>query len=292
MKKKVSVVLPVYNGEEFLRQSIESVLAQTYENWELLIIDDGSTDGSPAIAREYAEKDPRIFYYRNPENIKLPRSLNRGFALSTGDYLTWTSDDNLYYADAFETMVAAFERDSQLGFVFSTCDVIDHDGKRIGQWFMPEKMELRKIMGANIVGACFMYTRKVYAVVGDYNPELYLAEDFDYWQRIFATFKVKVIEKCLYAYRDHASNLSHTEDQEKIAKICENVIIKNALLYDHLDRVQEFYMFEGLNYYREKTKVNPDYYQHYLRFYEKIHLLFYRAPRKLKRVVKTALKKD
>ncbi|MBR1811941.1 MAG: glycosyltransferase family 2 protein [Clostridia bacterium] len=292
MHKKVSVVLPVYNGAEYLAQSIESILAQTYENWELIIVDDGSTDATAAIAAAYAEKDDRIFYYKNPQNMKLPRSLNRGFALSTGEYLTWTSDDNIYYADAFATMVAAFEKDPQLGFVFSSCDVIDSDGKKIGEWFMPRNMELRKIMGANIVGACFMYTRRVYAIIGDYNPDLFLAEDFDYWQRIFATFKVQPIEAYLYAYRDHPDNLTHTENQQLIAEICERTIIKNALLYDKLDRVQEFFMFEGLNYYREKNAVAPDYYKPYLDFYNKIHLLFYRAPRKLQRLVTARLKKD
>ncbi|MBQ6021177.1 MAG: glycosyltransferase [Clostridia bacterium] len=292
MNKTVSVVLPVYNGADYLRESIESVLSQTYPDWELLIIDDGSADESPSIAKAYADADERIVYYRNEKNIKLPRSLNRGFAMSKGQYLTWTSHDNLYYPEAFETMVAEFEKDPELGFVFSSCDVIDKDGKKTNDWFMTKDMELRKILGANIVGACFMYTRRVYAVVGDYNPELFLAEDFDYWQRIFARFKVKPIEKILYAYRDHEDNLTHTEDSEQIAKICEKTILKNALLYDKLDRVQKFYMFEGLNYYREKSSVDSDFYKFYLDYYGKMHILFYRAPKKLKRMVDAVRKKD
>lgn len=292
MNKTVSVVLPVFNGDDYLRESIDSILNQTYRDWELLIIDDGSEDETPRIAKEYADKDPRILYYRNDQNIKLPRSLNRGFALSKGQYLTWTSHDNIYYPDAFETMVCEFEKDPELGFVFSSCDVIDKDGKKTNDWFMTKGMELRKILGANIVGACFMYTRRVYAVIGDYNPDLFLAEDFDYWQRIFASFKVKPIEKILYAYRDHEDSLTHTEDGEKIARVCEKTILKNALLYDKLDRVQKFYMFEGLNYYREKSSVDSDFYKFYLDYYSKIHILFYRAPKKLQRMVDAVRKKD
>ena len=105
MDDLISIVLPIYNGEKYMKQSIDSVINQTYANWELLIVDDGSTDNTAAIAREYAEKDNRIKYYKNPQNMRLPKTLNRGFSLATGDYLTWTSDDNYYYPTALEKNV-------------------------------------------------------------------------------------------------------------------------------------------------------------------------------------------
>ncbi len=286
MNRMVSVVLPTYNGEKYLSQSIDSVLAQTYSDWELIIIDDGSTDRTEEIARSYADKDKRITYYKNPKNIQLPRSLNRGFAMSVGEYLTWTSDDNVYYPDAFETMVKTLESDRELGFVFSSCDVIDADGKKVDEWIMPENMELRQIMGTNIVGACFMYTRRVYAIVGDYNPSLFLAEDFDYWQRIFANFKVKPIEKTLYAYRRHAENLTSTRSQDEISRICERAILKNANLYSKLDLVQKYYLHEGLNRNRQTSSKDPDFYLQDYTVYKNLHLLTYRLPRKIKRLIK------
>ena len=286
MDKKVSVVLPVFNGETYLAQSIDSILAQTYTNWELIIIDDGSTDRTEEIANAYVKKDARIFYYKNPKNMQLPRSLNRGFAMSVGDYLTWTSDDNIYYPDAFETMVKTLESDSRLGFVFASCDVIDKDGKKIDEWIMPENMELRKIVGTNIVGACFMYRRRVYALVGDYNPALFLAEDFDYWQRIFARFKVRPIEKVLYAYRRHEDNLTSTRSPDEISHIAERSILKNANLYDKLDSVQKFYLHEGLNRNRQMSSKDPDFYLQDYKYYKKVHLLTYRIPRKIKRMLK------
>ena len=82
MEPLISIVLPVYNGEKYLRQSIESVLLQTYNNWELLIIDDGSTDTSASIANDYVIRDARVSYYKNPENIRLPKTLNRGFSIA------------------------------------------------------------------------------------------------------------------------------------------------------------------------------------------------------------------
>ncbi len=123
MDDLISIVLPIYNGEKYMKQSIDSVINQTYANWELLIVDDGSTDNTAAIAREYAEKDNRIKYYKNPQNMRLPKTLNRGFSLATGDYLTWTSDDNYYYPTALEKMYTTLVRQNA-EFVFASCDVI------------------------------------------------------------------------------------------------------------------------------------------------------------------------
>ena len=88
MSQLISIVLPIYNGEKYMRQSIDSIIGQTYQNWELLIVDDSSTDGTAAIAAEYVQKDSRIQYYKNPQNMRLPRTLNRGFSLAKGAYLT------------------------------------------------------------------------------------------------------------------------------------------------------------------------------------------------------------
>ena len=123
MDDLISIVLPIYNGEKYMKQSIDSVINQTYANWELLIVDDGSTDNTAAIAREYAEKDNRIKYYKNPQNMRLPKTLNRGFSLATGDYLTWTSDDNYYYPTDLEKMYTTLVRQNA-EFVFASCDVI------------------------------------------------------------------------------------------------------------------------------------------------------------------------
>ena len=111
MNNLISIVLPVYNGERFLRESIDSVLAQTYTNWELLIVDDCSTDNTAAIVHEYVQKDSRVQYYKNEKNLRLPRNLNRGFSLARGDYLTWTSDDNVFWPTALEKMYNALRRD-------------------------------------------------------------------------------------------------------------------------------------------------------------------------------------
>ena len=91
----ISIILPTYNGEKYLSQAIESILSQTEQDWELILVNDCSTDRTGDICQAYTLKDPRIRVIHNEGNRKLPGSLNRGFREAHGDYLTWTSDDNL-----------------------------------------------------------------------------------------------------------------------------------------------------------------------------------------------------
>ena len=146
-----------------------------------MIIDDGSTDCTAAIAQDYILKDSRVHYYKNPENMRLPKTLNRGFSLAKGDFLTWTSDDNYYYPTALETMHNALVQQGK-DFAFASCDVINGDGD-IVECITVSDAAKKSIVGTNPVGACFLYSRKVYETVGEYDPEMTLVEDFDYWQR-------------------------------------------------------------------------------------------------------------
>ena len=109
----ISIILPVYNGEKYLSQSISSCLNQTYTNLELIIVNDCSNDTTLAIANSYAEIDSRVIIVNNKENKKLPASLNIGHQIAKGDYITWTSDDNIYELNAMEILLEVlFEKKS------------------------------------------------------------------------------------------------------------------------------------------------------------------------------------
>lgn len=247
----VSIVLPVYNGERFLRISIESCLKQTYKNWELLIIDDGSSDKSEEIAREYSRKDSRIRYYRNPENLKLPKTLNRGFSLAEGDYLTWTSDDNYYRPEAIEKMVSTLGK-TGAGFTFTACSIIDENGVTVSVNRAPKDYH-HAIWDYDFVGACFLYTREVYETIGDYDADMFLCEDYDYWLRIFACFNVEYIDEDLYAYRQHGGALSQTHKYEQY-EMLERVLRKNFSKKKDADTLDRFYLYRGLNRSRSLKK--------------------------------------
>ena len=280
MDELISVILPIYNGERFMRKSIDSVLAQTYQNWELLIVDDCSTDQTAQIAQEYVRKDVRISYYRNEKNLRLPRNLNRGFSLARGEYLTWTSDDNVFWPSALEKMHDALKSDPEAGFAYASCDIIDEEDNVIEYMMLYPGIEKRAV-GANPVGACFLYTREVYEIVGDYDPDAVYVEDFDYWQRIFMRFKVVPIYEILYSYRSQKDALTFTRKETEYAKTLERVLLKNRPGFGKLGPIENYYYYAGLYHCRKllPDEKNP-YWIPYL-FFSGCFFLFVRVPGKL-----------
>lgn len=291
MEPLVSIVLPVYNGEEYLRQSIDSVIAQTYQNWELLILDDCSTDASPEIAKAYCQSDPRIRYYRNEHNLRLPGNLNRGFSLAKGEYLTWTSDDNKYRPTAIEKLVRALQTHPNAHLAFASCQIIDEEDRPI-EFIMVNERSKKRIIGTDTVGACFLYTRKAYETVGDYDAGCVLVEDYDYWQRIFHHFDTVAIEEILYDYRFHSGALTSTMKKEEHAKTLEKVLLKNRAGFGRQDVEGNYYYYQGLYSSREKQHTGENPYRGRYRYYSFLHLLLDRIPRKIRREVKKIYKRN
>ena len=227
----VSIVLPTYNRAYVLPHAIRSVLDQTYTNLELIIVDDNSSDDTSAIVKSFV--DPRIRYMRNAPNLKLPKTLNKGFSATRGDYLTWTSDDNLFRENAIEKMVG-FLMAEKCDFVFTDyylfSELDDNDNPsdmRLDR--LPDQIQLDK---GNHIGACFMYSRQVYEAIGDYDPELFLVEDYDYFIRIAKRFQMRHMPEPLYYFKRDDNTLY-------CSRFCEVkasdflVRYKNNLLDDH-----------------------------------------------------------
>lgn len=196
----VSIVLPTYKRAHLLAQAMRSVLDQTHTNLELIVVDDNSPDDTATVVRSF--DDARIRYVKNDPNLKLPRALNRGFAMARGDYLTWTSDDNLLAPTAIERMVGTLA-DGDCDFVYADYWLFseqDANGRPLAPQHdhLPDTLQLDK---GNHIGACFLYTRKLYEAVGDYDPELFLVEDYDYFLRAAREFRFCHIAEPLYYFR-------------------------------------------------------------------------------------------
>ena len=209
----VSIVLPTYKRAHVLPHAIGSVLSQSYGNLELIVVDDNSPDATRDVVASFG--DPRIRYVRNEPNLKLPRALNRGFALARGEYLTWTSDDNMYGENAIARMVEAMQQ-RKCDFVYADYyhfSDLDEAGRplEIRHQRLADTLQLEK---GNHIGACFMYTRVVYEAVGEYDPELFLVEDYDYYMRIAQRFRICHIAEPLYYFRRH-------DDALYVSRFCE-----------------------------------------------------------------------
>lgn len=224
----VSIVLPTYKRAHVLPHAIQSVLNQTYTNLELIVVDDNSPDATREVVASF--DDPRIRYVRNETNLKLPRALNRGFSLARGEYLAWTSDDNLYGENAIQRMVEVL-RGGNCDFTYADYYLfadLDPDGKPLDSHHtkLPDQAHLEK---SNHIGACFMYTRRVYEAVGEYDPELFLVEDYDYFIRIAKRFRLCHIAEPLYYFRRDDDTLYISRFGE--VKACDVLVrYKNGLL--------------------------------------------------------------
>lgn len=253
----VSIVLPTYNGEKYIRESIQSIINQKFNNWELIVIDDCSTDSTNNIVSEFVSKDKRIKLYRNKKNLRLPASLNVGFAKTSGEYLTWTSDDNLYNPEALKKLVEQLEKDENCGLVFSRMEYIDKNGNNSRFSYEPHNIE--EIYYHNIVNASFMYKREVYEDIGEYNTDRFLIEDYDYWLRIARKYKIKYIGDVLYKYRIHDESLTEVKNRQILEK--KVMLLKEEIeLTEHPDWIKRFIYKEiaessfSLNKYDEMSK--------------------------------------
>lgn len=245
-EKLVSIVLPVYNGEKYLAQSIESILNQSYTNLELIVVNDCSTDHSEEIILKYARKDNRIRYIKNKINSKLPQSLNNGFAQAKGEYYSWTSDDNMYHPDAIEKMVEYLENNSDKGLVCSDYNAIDGVGRLTKVFKMSGADGLRY---RNTIGASFLYRKDIAARIGGYRTDLFLVEDYEYWLRISLVCDIGYIPIALYDYRYHEGSLTAQrarEINEAVSRLrwlyleeYERIRIPNNDLFDYFDFLVE-----------------------------------------------------
>ncbi|HEY4205687.1 MAG TPA: glycosyltransferase family A protein [Puia sp.] len=206
----VSIVLPTYNGSRYIRQSIESCLGQSLSDFELIVVNDCSTDDTPEIIEEYRKKDPRIKIIHNTFNKKLPLSLNTGFEQALGKYHTWTSDDNYYAPDALEKMVRILTEDPNIDLVYTDYSLVDANGHIFGaRKFHNIYDSFTDWLGC---GACFLYKEQVFRVNKGYNPGAFLIEDYDFFMRAFLQFNFCYLPGYeLYFYREHPSSLTSTQ---------------------------------------------------------------------------------
>ena len=200
----VSIVLPTYNGRKYISQSIESCLSQSYDHFELIIVDGGSTDGTLDIVSAFS--DPRIKIVHQPNNSgKLPGALNCGFANAQGDYYTWTQDDDYYAPEALSTLVSGLENNREAGMVYTGMYFIDADGNICREGLSKPPEALYK---TNPIGCCFMYRSEVARLVGQYDVSFYMSEDSQYWMRIFKSSKIVQLPGKYFYHRLHAASLT------------------------------------------------------------------------------------
>ncbi|MGC9528715.1 MAG: glycosyltransferase, partial [Limnospira sp.] len=205
----ISVVIPVYNGEKTIRETVESVLKQTFTDFELLIIDDGSTDSTPAILSSFT--DPRLQVLSYP-NAGLAASRNRGISGATGQYISFIDADDLWTPDKLEAQLQALTNNPEAAVAYSWVDVIDDSS----QWVRPgghltvNGNAYPYLLLKNFLenGSNALICKSAIDRTGNFDESLKASEDWDFYLRLAKHYPFVAVQSVQILYRESATSMS------------------------------------------------------------------------------------
>lgn len=181
----VTVLMPVYNGERYVEEAIASVLDQDFHNFELIILDDASTDSSSQILQRWMARDSRIVVVHATENVGIACTLNRGLALARGKYVALLDHDDVCVRGRFGAQIAVLENESDVVLVSTGYDIIDSCGRWIGRMMPPPAPEvIAYLLNFTNVTSGVMFRREFVLNLGGYRAEFELAQDYDLSARL------------------------------------------------------------------------------------------------------------
>lgn len=205
----ISIIMPAYNSEKYIAQSIESVLAQTWTQWELIIIDDGSSDRTVEIIRSYASMYPQIRFLKNRQNIGVARTRNAGIRQAAGLWIAFLDSDDCWAPQKLEKQIL-LARSSSADFLFTGSAFMDENGRPLShQLLVPSRIRYRQLLKQNVISCSSVLIKKElllpYPMKGDN-----LHEDFAVWLQILRDCRIDAvgINEPLLIYRISSSSKS------------------------------------------------------------------------------------
>jgi glycosyltransferase involved in cell wall biosynthesis len=221
MAPRISVIIPVYNGERYVAAAIDSVRAQTCDGWELVVVDDGSTDGTAAVLAAYGS-DPRIQLSRQ-ENLGLSAARNRGLSLSHAAQIAFLDADDVWQPAYLERMAAALQSRRDSALAFAGWQYIDGDGVVLPQSVVvpPSQVEqLREDLDRRnpLISSGVVVWRRCVDASGGFDPALLNCEDWDLWLRMKPLGSFVAVPEVLVWYRTHGENMSDNIERMERAR--------------------------------------------------------------------------
>ena len=239
-KPLVSVIIPTYNRAHLIGETLDSIIAQTYTNWECIVVDDGSTDNTDEVMDRYCTKDQRIQYHHRPKNRPKGGNAcrNYGFELSKGEYVNWFDDDDLMFPKKIEIQI---EQIHNTKYDFAVCQTIMYDKKlmrKIG--LRANKLKSDNIFEDYILSRIFWLTgaplwKKEFLKFNNlhFDEYLYQAQDYDFHMRVLNISKnYYSYENTLVQVNSHESNMSNSTT-DKPSKILSNVRVKFKIIKNY-----------------------------------------------------------
>ena len=258
---KISVIMSVYNGEKYLREAIGSILAQTFTDFEFIIVDDGSTDNSLEIIQSYNDKRIRII--NNEKNIGLTKSLNKALKAARGEYIARQDADDISLPSRFEEQMRYFEEHPEVALLGTSVYIIDENGKIIGKHIILAKPTAKDFFKCNPFDhGTVMFKKDIVNMIGFYNELIRYSQDYELWLRIAKYYEVRSLPQILYKLRSHGENvrlanreeatlyhffalgLTRDEFDEKILKAINDKGIES--LYSYLNKNEKIFFHKAI----------------------------------------------
>lgn len=257
---KVSVVLPVYNSSKYLSESISSILNQTYDDFEFLIIDDGSTDNSGDIVNTF--KDKRILFYQNEQNLGLVTTLNKAIDLVDSEYILRLDADDIAIKNRIEKQIAFMDSDTDLVASGGYASIMSFDGKRLNKtWTYPlddPRVKARLFWGNSIIHPTSIIRN---SVIKDneikYSQNYPHAEDYHLWWQLVDKGKLANLPKVLINYRKHDNQITNKfkqEQQSSSGKIVIDYLADKGLIFNTEEK-EIYSRIQQFNYHFSKSEL-------------------------------------
>ena len=224
---KISVVMPVYNGEKYIEEAIDSILNQTFSDFEFIIIDDGSTDKTESIIKSYNDK--RIKYIKNEKNLGVARSLNKGLDIAQGEYIARMDADDISLPKRFKKQLRYMSKHKDIAVCGSAIELFGGEKvKKVYTVTGTENMKINMLFGSCLYHPTVMMRASIVKKDGyRYDEEYDKVEDFELWTRIIYRYKINNVKNVLLRYRKHENQVTQnytTAHKEVLSKVMCNFL--------------------------------------------------------------------
>ena len=228
----VSVVMPVYNAENYLGQAIESILGQTFQDFEMICVDDKSTDGSLELLHSYAQRDSRIRVLQNERNLGESASRNAGMAVASGEYIAGQDADDVSLPVRLERQVAYLQTTPDVGVLGAAMLLVNEYGAALRQWPVFETdvvLRCLLLVTSPIPHPSVIFRRHIIQEIRGYREDLVVAADYELWVRAASICKIANLPDVLVHYRQTPGQLSSKQSISRRSKLEINLIALNML---------------------------------------------------------------
>ncbi|MBW4510593.1 MAG: glycosyltransferase [Scytonematopsis contorta HA4267-MV1] len=213
---KISVIVPAYNAELTIRETIESVQKQTFSDWELIVVNDGSCDRTLEVVRSIDDERLKVFDYEQG-GVSVAR--NRGISQASGEYIAFLDADDLWASDKLELQLEALQKNPEAGVAYSWIYFIDEEGKPAyaGSRILYEGNVYADLLLTNFLQSASnpLITKQALVSVGGFDPNIRLGEDWEFYLRLAAKWQYVVVQKYQFFYRQHSNSSSNSPSKVK-----------------------------------------------------------------------------